>query len=442
MHVKKHLGFSGLRKNISQRFGQIVDHRQGRVDYSLHDCLMSAFAMMFFQDASLLEFQRRLTKRINSDNLQTLFGVKAIPADTQLRENIDLCEPELIEAVFPDFFRRLQRGKHLESFQVLDGRYLVLLDGSQYFSSEKIHCPHCLFKRSSKGKIRYHHQILQAAVANPNMRQVIPLTPESIRNEDGTEKQDCEINAGKRLIKKIRRDHPKLRIIIGGDDLYSKQPFIKELKKVGMSFILVAKPSDHKVLYEWFCELGNMRETKVLEFRDHKNVVHRYEWAGNLPLNGDPNSLDINYLEYTQIKDGRNLYHNSWVTDIEIDENNVIELAKAGRARWKIENENFNTLKNQGYHLEHNFGHGKKNLSYIFFLLNMLAFFCHQIFELTDPLYHKCRSTFSARKEYWNQLRCTIRILVFNNWQHLLEFIIDPEANPPPWPGVVEIKGK
>jgi hypothetical protein len=419
-----------------------MDHRQGREDYSLHDCLMSAFAMMFFQDASLLEFQRRLKKKNNFDNLQTLFDVQAVPADTQLREVIDLCEPEPIETIFSDLFRPLQRGKHIEQFQVLDGYNLVLLDGSQYFSSEKIHCPHCLFKTSSKGKVRYHHQILQAVIARPGLRQVIPLAPEPIRNEDGTEKQDCEINAGKRIIKKIRQDHPKLKIIIGGDSLYSKQPFIRELEKVGMSYVLVAKPADHKVLHEWFGELRSMNEIKVLEFTDHKRTVHRYEWADHLPLNGDPKAPAINYFEYTKTKDGKVIYHNGWVTDIEIHENNIVELAKIGQARWKIENENFNTLKNQGYHLEHNFGHGKKNLSYIFFLLNMLAFFCHQIFELTDPLYQKCRATFSARKEYWNQLRCTIRIIVFKTWEHLLEFIIDPEANPPPWPPVDDIKGK
>jgi hypothetical protein len=279
-------------------------------------------------------------------------------------------------------------------------------------------------------------------IARPGLRQVIPLAPEAIRNEDGMEKQDCEINAGKRIIKKIRQDHPKLKIIIGGDSLYSKQPFIWELKKSGMSYVLVAKPSDHKVLHEWFGELRSMNEIKILEFTDHKRVVHHYEWANHLPLNGDPKAPEINYFEYTQIKDGEIKSHNGWVTDIEIHENNIVELVKIGQARWKIENENFNTLKNQGYHLEHNFGHGKKNLSYIFFLLNMLAFFCHQIFELTDPLYQKCRSTFSARKEYWNQLRCTIRILVFKTWEHLLEFIIDPEANPPPWPPVDEVKGK
>ena len=107
-------------------------------------------------------------------------------------------------------------------------------------------------------------------------------------------------------------------------------------------------------------------------------------------------------------------------------------MTRGARARWKIENEGFNTLKNQGYHLEHNFGHGNKNLSMAFFRLNLLAFFMHQIFELTDLRYQECRAKFSARKAFWGQLRFTIRILIFRNWEHLLDVIICPPDIEPP----------
>ena len=435
MHAKKHLSFSGLRKTLSKRFDEIQDHRQRVLDYSLSDCLMSALAMMFMQDPSLLAFQRRLQESRNANNLKTVFRINAIPRDTQLRDTLDEVDPAGIEVLYTDFFRSLQRGKHLESYQILDGRYLIALDGSQYFSSDKIHCPGCLFKTTSKGKVSYSHQILQPVLLRPGMRQVIPLAPEQIKNDDGTDKQDCEINASKRIVQRIRADHPKLKIIIGGDGLYSKQPFINELKRHRMSYVLVAKPADHRVMYKFIAELREMDsdELKRLEIKDHKGYTHQYEWAAKVPLTGDEKSEDVQYLEYTMIrKDGKATYHNVWVTDIEIDKNNIAELVRVGRARWKIENETFNTLKNQGYHLEHNFGHGQKNLSYIFFLLNVLAFFAHQIFELTDPLYQECRSKFSSRLEFWNQLRCTIRILIFPSWEAVLLVIIDPENNQPP----------
>ena len=433
MHVKKHLSFSGLRKTISRRFERIEDPRSGPVDYSVHDCLMSALAMMFFQDPSILQFQKRLQEASNRNNLKTLFDVQAIPGETQLRDVLDSCEPSQMEAVFTDFFRDLQRGKHLEAFQVLDGQYLILLDGSEYFSSEKIHCPGCLRTESAQGRVRYHHQILQAVLAHPEQKVVIPLSPEQIRNEDGSEKQDCEINAGKRVLKKIRNAHPKLPILIGGDSLYSKQPFVDELKNARMSYVLVAKPTDHKILFEWVEELRAMGEVGRLERTDQKGYTHLYLWANQVPLNGQATSDDVNFFEYSLIrKDGKVTFHNSWVTDLEVGRNNVVELVKIGRARWKIENEGFNTLKNQGYHIEHNFGHGKQNLSYIFFLLNLLAFFVHQIGQLCDPWYQQCRTKFTSRKEFWNQLRCTLRIIVFQTWESLLSLIIDPENWKPP----------
>ena len=389
--------------------------------------------MMFFQDPSLLQFQKRLEDAIHKNNLSTLFAVSNIPADTQLRDTIDACDPKQIEKVFSDYLRLLQQGNQLSSLRVLDGYYLVAIDGTEYFSSEKIHCPQCLRKKSAKGSVRYHHQILQAAMVCPGQRQVIPLAPEPVQNSDGQHKQDCELNAAKRIVKKIRHAHPKLRIVIGGDGLYSNQPFINELKTHRMSFVLTAKPDDHKTLFQWVDELRQMKETGLLTLTDHKNRLHRYEWVNDVPINGDPKSHLVDFFDYRLIVNGKTNYRNSWVTDVAVTENNVVELVKVGRARWKIENETFNTLKNQGYHIEHNFGHGSQNLSYNLFLLNLLAFCVHQILELSDRLYQRCRTEkFTSRREFWNQLRCTIRILIFEHWEQLLLLILDPENNRPP----------
>ena len=434
MHHKKHLSFTALRKSLSQHFEQIDDQRQSaKVDYSLHDCLMSGFAMMFFQDPSVLTFQRRLQDGIHKNNLATLFNVSDIPKETQMREVLDAIPAVQLDGIFADFLHRLQRGKQLANYQFYDGSYLISIDGSQYFSSEKIRCPHCLVTES-KGKQRYHHQILQSVIVHPEMRQVLPLAPEAISNRDGSKKQDCERNAGKRVVRKIRATHPRLKIIVTADGLYSNQPFIDQLKTANMSFILVAKPTDHKVLFEWVNELIQLDGGGSLELGDEKGRRHRYQWVNQVPLNGSKDADLVNFFQYQLVaKTGKVTYQNSWVTDIEVDENNVVELVKGGRARWKIENETFNTLKNQGYHIEHNFGHGQQNLSMIFFVLNLLAFYVHQILELTDRLYHTVRYTkFTSRKEYWNQLRCTIRILIFPRWESLLTFILDPEKGIPP----------
>ena len=430
----KSLHFNELRKTLSARVLNFRDPRQkGKITHELHDCCLSAFGMMYFQDPSMLEFQRRLQQTRHRNNLTTMFGVKTIPKDTQMRDSLDAVSSEMFYPVFADYFRKLQRAGQLNSFSVLDGKYLISMDGTQYFASNSISCPGCLKKiRGKSEKTQYSHQVLGAAIVHPDKRHVIPLAPEPIQNHDGADKQDCEINAGKRLIKRIRQDHPKLKIIINADSLYSKQPFVEQLRQSGMSYILVAKPKDHKYLFKQILEKENLDQIQRIEFTDHNDVTHIYAWCNDLPLNGSANAARINFFEYWKVKDHDKItWANSWVTDIPVSSNNVKELVKAGRARWKIENENFNTLKNQGYHADHNFGHGKKHLAFNFFLLILLAFFVHQIIEMKDGLYQQARATFSARKEYWSALRSLIKFIVFDNWDDLLRFIISPPEKIP-----------
>jgi hypothetical protein len=427
VHAKKHLSFSALRKALSELFNSIDDNRQaGKVDYSLHDCLMSALAMMFFQDPSVLSFQRRMQDSMQSNNLKTQFGVSTIPTDNSLRQSMDDVDTEAIHPAFSILFQRLQRGKQLNPYRLDSGHYLVALDGSQYFSSEKINCPSCLTYKGVRGSLRYSHQILQAVMLHPHMRQVLPLAPEPVANTDGHKKQDCEINAGKRIVKKIRATHPKLNIMITGDSLYSKQPFIDVLKDSRMSFVLVVKPDYHKSLFEWVNDLDGLGQGGHLKLADSKGRRHVYRWVNKVAINDRANADQVNFFEYWLQKDGKTTYHNSWITDLAVSKDNIVELVLSGRARWKIENETFNTLKNQGYHLEHNFGHGYRFLSNNFFVLNVLAFYIHQVLELCDLGYQYCRSKFSSRKEFWNNLRAGIRIMLFRDFEHLLRNIADP----------------
>jgi len=411
---------------LSERFRLIPDGRQeAKTHHEMHDVCMSAFAMMFFQDPSLLQFQRRMEEEAHGNNLKTLFHVETIPKDSQMRDALDEVDPERIMPLFNDFLRPLQRGKHLEQYQVLGGRYIVGIDGSQYFTSEKISCPGCLIREDKKGKVRHSHQIVQAAIMNPNMRQVIPLVPEEVKNIDGKEKQDCETNAGKRLLRRIRKSHPKLSFVVAADSLYSKQPTIEEMTALRMNYVLTAKPEDHKKLMEWVNEMRMLEETKRLSVKDGEHV-HIYEWINDVPLNDNKKTVMVNYIDYWMQKGGETTYHNSWVSDIVVHENNVKELVKIGRCRWKIENETFNTLKNQGYHIEHNFGHGQKHLSFNFFLLNLLAFFMHQIFELTYVVYQELRKKFGSKRNLWDHLRTAIYFILFPDIDAYFEWVLHP----------------
>jgi hypothetical protein len=216
-----------------------------------------------------------------------------------------------------------------------------------------------------------------------------------------------------------------LPAVIVGDSLYSNQPFINELTKYNFSYILTAKPNDHKSLYS---DIEGLKKAGLLDKIEKQENKRRYvyEWTNDVPLNGNSKSSLVNFVQLFIYKGEKQTFRSAWITDIKITEENVIDVVAGGRARWKIENEGFNTLKNHGYHLEHNFGHGKENLSEALFILNLLAFYFHQIFSLSDYQYQTSRADFSAQTEYWNFIRSVFRMFLFDSWEQLLEKMNSP----------------
>ena len=424
--TKKHLGFTALRMAVTSHFHAINDNRQqSKCDYSQTEALMSAFACMYFQEPSLAQFQLRMEEELHKNNLRTLFGVENIPQNSQLRDIIDAIPSEELAPIFKDFFERLRRHKHLEDYAVFPNTLLCVIDGTQYHRSKDIHCEQCLHKEHKSGEITYSHSVLQGAIMHPNKKQVLPVMPESIQNKDGTEKQDCESNAAKRFIANLKKDHPRQGFIICGDGLMSHQPMIETIKDNGFHYLLVAKPGDHKYLFEW---VNAFSELPSLEVIDDKGCTHQYRWKNDVPLHGEAQAITVNFLEYHLINpEGKVTYRNSWVTDFQISEQNIIQLVQAGRCRWKIENECFNTLKNQGYYIKHNYGHGKNHLSYNMYLLTLLAFYFHQIFELTDGAYQACRIKAGSKRYLWEVFRGTVRFLVMDSWEEMMDFYLNPD---------------
>lgn len=431
---KKHVSFGSLIDGFRAHCSGLKDTRQnGKLRYSLTDVVLSGFACMFFQDRSLLQFQRRMEEKGQS-NVSSLFGVEKIPEDTQLRETLDGIPPESFRPFFKECFSRLQRGKHLEQFQMFGTSYLLSIDGTQYFSSQEISCNHCLTKdhkptKESPEAVRtYCHQALQAAIVHPECKQVIPLIAEDIRNTDGMKKQDCEINAAKRLVTAVRKDHPQLGIVLLGDGLFSHNPMIEVVRALRMDFIFTAKPDDHKYMMEW---INDYHEEDIGKLsRTEKKSTFVYRWVNDVPLSGDKDAFDVNYFQLEIFSPDENgelkrTFRSSWVTNLPLSAQNIEHMVRAARCRWKIENECFNNLKNQGYHLEHNYGHGAQFLSFNFYLLTLLAFLFHQIFELTDHLFQRARKRWS-KFLLWEQLRTLMRLFIFRSWNQLLNHCLEP----------------
>ena len=153
---------------------------------------LSAFAMFFMQSASFLSFQRTLEKGHGRSNCQTLFGIEKIPSDNYIRDKLDDAAPSLLTPCFEDMERLLREPAMREAFGRLGDRTPIALDGSEYFCSYKITCPHCLTRKRSNGKVESYHTLLAATVVAPGHSKVVPLAPEFIAKQDGAEKQDCE----------------------------------------------------------------------------------------------------------------------------------------------------------------------------------------------------------------------------------------------------------
>jgi hypothetical protein len=273
--------------------------------------------------------------------------------------------------------------------------------------------------------IHYYHSVVAATLVRSGSHRILPLDVEQVANTDGTEKQDCEINAAKRLVGRLRSEHRQMEIILSGDDLYSRAPFIEECLMRNLHFVFVAKPDSHKELIEWvedFQRLGEVEEGSFHQGPAAKRRYFRYLIARKVPLNQE-RKIWVNFIELWETdKEGRQLYQNSWVTDLEVSQENVEQITAVGRSKWKIENEQFNVQKNHGYELEHNYGHGKKKLSVVFYLLNLLAFVTHKIIERGDRLYQKCREGKISLRELWNGLRTLMNKIVFEGWAKMLEF--------------------
>lgn len=414
--LRKHLSTPGLLKAIRQCFAEVEDRRRG-CEIALVDALMSGLAVFGLKYPSLLKFDEGYrTEAVIRSNLRTLYGVERAPCDTQLRTCLDGVEPEALRPAFRAVHRHLQRHKALEAYQYLDG-YLVSIDGTGQFASSAIHCPECC-RKTTAGGTSYYHQLLAAVLVHPERATVLPLMPEPITRQDGASKNDCERTAAKRLLRALRRDQPKLKFIVVEDSLASNGPHIQLLESLEMRYILGAKQGDHRGLFEAVQAQLLRGGCEEVEAIDEQGVEHGYRWVNGLSLNASHPQVKVNFLEYWEIKgDQHRLW--TWVTNIPLSRPNVEAVMRGGRARWKVENETFNTLKNQGYGLEHNYGHGQQHLATNFALLMMLAFLVDQAQELGCRLFQAARQRFRSRTSLWERLRALFRDFYIPDWQSL-----------------------
>ena len=406
------------------------DKRKGEGVYSMSDIGLSAFSLFFTQSESFLSHQRSLDEGRKTSNCQSLFGMAKIPTDNHIRSMLDAVHPSHLQACFDAALAALRDHGGLAAFRRLDGRALIALDGTEYFRSQKLGCPNCQTRKRSNGKVESYHSMLAATLVAPGHAMVLPLMPEFIVRPDGAQKQDCERNAAKRWLAAHGERVKALRPVYLGDDLFACQPIAEAVAASGGDFLFSAKPDSHKALYD-FMQGAQIEELSITRKEGAKKLTYRYHWFAGAPMREGKDALIVNWIGLA-IADakGKTTYEGAFVTSLPVSSANVADVAACARARWKIENESFNVLKNNGYHLEHNFGHGRQNLAMIFAAMNLLAFAFHTVCDCLETLWTKARLAKRARARFFEHIRTITAYLVFPDWRTLMETLI--ASKPPP----------
>ena len=418
--ARKPLSADALFRLVHTGFDHIPDDRPAGVDMALSDVRMSAFAMFSLKAPARLAFDKERAE----DNLHTIYGIQRVPCDTYMREILDPVSPQWLRPVCTSVLRQLQRGKAFEPMPFLDGHYLLALDGTAYFSSKTIHCPACLPRVPRNGSLPYAHQLLGAAIIHPEQRAVIPLMPEPIMNRDGTDKNDCERNAAKRFVAKLRQDHPHLKLIVTEDSLRSNAPHIAILQAYDLHSIRGGKEGDHASLSQQVQAAEHAGRVTAYERHDRAaGLGHRFRFLNDVPLNASHAEVRVNFLEDWEMGQDK-VQHFSWITDLRVPTRHVFHLMRGGRARWKIDNETFHTLKNQGYHFEHNYGHGERHLSVVFAMLIMLAFLVDQAQQLCCALFRAVWLKRGSKRLLWERMRALFYTYALTSMRQLFEALL------------------
>jgi hypothetical protein len=287
-------------------------------------------------------------------------------------------------------------------------------------------------RQHKNGEVSYYHQLLGAVIVHPDFPEVIPLAPEPIQRQDGDNKNDCERNAARRWLKRFRKEHPHLGVIIIEDALSSNAPHIRDLLDEGVHFILGVKEGDHKHLFEQFQQLLETDAVKGVHEEEAARLGSRsWLFVNGVSLNDSNQDVIVNMLVYVEVDADGKVHTWAWVTDLTLTSGNVRQVERAGRARWKIENETFNTLKNQGYHFEHNYGHGQKNLGVVLALLMLLAFSIDQVQQRCNQLFRLAWENKGPKCALWEAVRSLFAEFEVSSMRQIYEAIAFGHKRPP-----------
>lgn len=431
--MKSKLTRAALFRALEKVSNNLSEHRNcnaSNYKYPVASAALTAFGAFYFQQPSLLCHEGILQQKIYHDNFQKLFHRQPIMSSQTLRNILDHVDQQSFIPAFDDVFNKLDRSGLLSALKFNQQIGLLFSgDGVDCFSSEEVSCNNCNhahhLRDDGTERIVYSHKMFNVGIVHPTENLFIPLNPEFMTPQDGRKKQDCEQNGAKRWLTSFRKRHKTVQATLLVDALHCNHEFLNMVLEHRFQFIATCKPGSNKTLYEWIETARQGKDTTIVEQRriiKGKSVIYRYEYLNNVPLRDTKDALKVNFISFCEIdpKTGKVLHRFEYVTSLTVKDGNVEEFILAGRKRWKVENEGNNTLKNQGYYFDHNYGHGKKHLSAVIATLIVFSFLIHTVLRLVgqDGIIKVLKACY-ARKKCIDILRSATEFHSINCWEEL-----------------------
>jgi hypothetical protein len=392
--------------------------RRSNARFKVNQICRAGFAIYSLKSSSLLDFRPKTEAEVQ--NLATCFGIKKLPSDNGLRDVLDVVDHDKMRSGLDKTMDYLRDQEVLDDY-LLDGDYLVFsVDGVKHYSSKSLHCDCCLTRHHRDGTTTYQHQLLAAALVKPGAPEVFVVDAEPIVQQDGHDKNDCERTSAKRLLDRMASLYSSERVVYAMDALYGCAPIIELITQASpsWSYVINAKVDGHKHLVKQF-NMANENDQVHWQKRKHKGEKITIGYCNRLSLNAANPEVKTNFVvAYVTDKKGKETTF-MYMTNLTVTTDSVMRVLDIGRSRWKVENEVFNTLKNQQYNFEHNFGHGKKNTATNFAYLMLLAFNVDQIRQYGSRLFRSIWKGLKSKKATWDAIRTVFKMVIVDNLNDL-----------------------
>ena len=385
-NLKKEINvFSDVVNIIKQYFPQLTDkfekltdtRHQSYVEYQMSVITVTRLLGLLCGIKSMRNTTEKFNTEETIENIANLLEIELeeIPHYDTINNVFEKLDIEELRKIQKYMVNRLIRSKMFDKYRFKDKYFQIVIDGTGIVSFKERHCKHCLKKTYNKGEANeytiYYHYVLEAKLVVGDM--VISIDSEFVENEnEDVEKQDCEIRAFYRMAERIKKEYPKLPIIISGDALYACQPVIDVCKENKWGYILRLKEDRMKLLGE---------EVKGLEKAENSKEKIKY-WNGIKygEVKFEKNANVLKYYEEKEVKKEKKITEFMWITSFKITKKNKEELVYYGRQRWKIENEGFNMQKNGTFDIEHIYSMNYNAMKAHYFFIQ----FAHTIRQLLE----------------------------------------------------------